>query len=65
MKVGVGSFLLIRRQDITSKVNVGIIARSLGGILVGLVGVLLLWLYVGHRVIGFYRTDNPSQQRTL
>lgn len=51
--VGVGSFLLIRRGDITSKAIIGIIARNVIGIALGLFGVLVLWLYVGHRVIGF------------
>ena len=51
--VGIGSFMLIRREDITSKAIGGIVARSLGGIVVGSFGVLFLWLYVGHRVIGF------------
>ena len=51
--VGIGSFVLIRREDITSKAIIGIVARSLCGIAMGLFGGLFLWLYVGHRVIGF------------
>jgi len=51
--VGIGSFVLIRRVDIPSKAIIGIMARSLFGIAISLFGVLFLWLYVGHRVIGF------------
>ena len=51
--VSIGSFLLIRREDIASKAIVGIVARSLCGITMGLFEVLFLWLYVGHRVMGF------------
>lgn len=51
--VGVGSFVLIRRTDIASKAIIGIIVRSLIGIGVGLCACVVLWLYVGHRVIGF------------
>jgi hypothetical protein len=51
--VGVVSFLLIRREDIACQAVAGIVARSLCGIVVGLFGVLLLWLVVGHTVIGF------------
>lgn len=51
--VGAGSFLLIRRNDFASKAIVGIVARSLGGIAVGLFGTLFLWLVVGHIVVGF------------
>lgn len=50
---GLGSFVLIRRPDITSKAIIGIVARSLMGILIGLCGCVVLWLYVGHRVVGF------------
>jgi hypothetical protein len=50
---GIGSFLFIRRPDITSKAIIGIVARSLCGIGAGLCGCVVLWLYVGHRVIGF------------
>ena len=49
---GLGSFVLIR-PDITSKAIIGIVVRSLCGIIVGLGGCVVLWLYVGHRVIGF------------
>ena len=51
--VGVASFLLIRKRDMTSKAIFGIVARSLCGIIVGLFGGLILWLVVGHIVIGF------------
>ena len=51
--VGIGSFLLIRRVDITSKAIIGMLARSLSGILVGLIGGLVMWIIVGHIVIGF------------
>jgi hypothetical protein len=51
--VGIGSFPLIRKDDITSKVIVGIVARSLCGIAAGLCGTVFLWLIVGHSVIGF------------
>ena len=51
--VGIGSFLVIRREDITSKAIVGVVVSSLGGIALGLMGAVFLWLYVGHRVIGF------------
>jgi hypothetical protein len=51
--VGLGSFLLIRRDDIASMAIVGIVARSLCGIAAGLFGTLVLWLVVGHIVIGF------------
>ncbi len=50
---GIGSFLLIRRKDIASDAIIGIVARSLCGIAVGLYGVIVLWLIVGHLVIGF------------
>lgn len=50
---GVGSWFLIRRPDFNSKAIAGIVARSLCGVVVGLFGTLVLWLYVGHRVIGF------------
>lgn len=50
---GFGSFVLIRRPDITSKAIIGIVARSLIGVTVGLSACIVLWLYVGHRVIGF------------
>ena len=50
---GVGSFLLIRRKDFASDAIIGIVARSLCGIAVGLYGVIVLWLIVGHIVIGF------------
>ncbi len=50
---GVGSLLLIRRGDVTRKLVAGIATRSLSGVAVALFGVLFLWLYVGHRVIGF------------
>lgn len=50
---GIGSFLLIRRQDFTLKVILGIVARSLCGIVVGMLGGICLWLIVGHIVIGF------------
>ena len=51
--VGIGSVLLIRRNEVTSKAVMGILARSLAGIALGLLGVLFLWLYIGHVVIGF------------
>jgi hypothetical protein len=51
--VGAGSFLLIRRHDIESKAVIGIVLRSLGGIVAGLFGTLVLWLFVGHWVFGF------------
>ena len=51
--VGVVSFLLIRRHDIVSKAIIGIVARSLCGIAVGLIGTVVLRLIVGHIVIGF------------
>jgi hypothetical protein len=51
--VGLGSFLLIARKDIASKAIIGIVARSLCGIAVGLCGGLVLWLIVGHIVTGF------------
>ena len=51
--VGLGSFVLIRRPDIASKAIIGIVVRSLIGIGVGLCACVVLWLYVGHRVIGF------------
>lgn len=51
--VGLGSFVLIRRPDIASKAIIGIVVRSLIGIGVGLYACFFLWLYVGHRVIGF------------
>jgi hypothetical protein len=46
--VGIGSFLLIRRKDITSKAIIGIVMRTLCGIAVGLFGVIFFWLIVGH-----------------
>lgn len=51
--VGIGSFLLIRREDRDANAIVGIVARSLCGIAVGLFGTVVLWLVVGHMVIGF------------
>lgn len=51
--LGVASFLLIRKGDIVSQAIFGIVARSLCGIIVGLFGTLVLWLVVGHFVIGF------------
>jgi ABC-type Mn2+/Zn2+ transport system permease subunit len=51
--VGLGSFVLIRRADIASKAIIGIVMRSMIGIGVGLCACGVLWLYVGHRVIGF------------
>ena len=51
--VGIGSFLLIRRGDVKSMAIVGIVARSLCGIALGLFGTLVLWVVVGHIVIGF------------
>ena len=50
---GVASFLLIRRNDVTSQAIAGIVARSLCGIATGLGGTVVLWLVVGHSVIGF------------
>ena len=51
--VGMGSFLLLRREDITSQAIIGIVARGLCGIAAGLFGVVFFWLIVGHIVIGF------------
>ena len=51
--VGVVIVLLIRRHDIASKAIIGIVARGLCGITVGLIGTVVLWLIVGHIVIGF------------
>ena len=53
LAVVVVSFLLIRRHDIVSKAIIGIVARSLCGIAVGLIGTVVLRLIVGHIVIGF------------
>jgi hypothetical protein len=46
--LGVASFLLIRKGDMVPMAIVGIVARSLCGIIVGLFGNLVLWLVVGH-----------------
>jgi ABC-type Mn2+/Zn2+ transport system permease subunit len=51
--VGFVSFLLIRRNDAVRQAIPGIMVRSLVGIVVGLIGTLILWLVVGHMVIGF------------
>ena len=51
--IGIVSFLLIRQDDVTSKAIILIVARSLCGIVAGLFGTLVLWLVVGHIVIGF------------
>ena len=51
--VGVVSLLLIRRNDIASKAIIGIVARNSCGIAVGLIGTVVLWLIVGHVVMGF------------
>lgn len=51
--VGIASFLLIRRQDIASRAIYGIVARSMSGIAAGLFGTIVLWLVVGHIVVGF------------
>lgn len=50
---GLGSFVLIRRPDITSQAIIGIVVRSLCGIIIGLGECVVLWLHVGHRVVGF------------
>ncbi len=50
---GIGSFLLIRRKDISSMAVIGISVISLCGIGIGLYGTILLWLMVGQIVIGF------------
>jgi hypothetical protein len=51
--VGCGSLFLVRRADATSKSLQGIGARSLCAVAVGLCGSVVLWLIVGHVVIGF------------
>lgn len=51
--IGVASFLLVRQRDKTSKAIVGIVLRSVCGIVAGLCAGLVLWLVVGHIVIGF------------
>jgi len=51
--VGIGSFLLIRRRDKDSHAIGGIAVRSVCGIGFGLYGTVVLWLVVGHIVIGF------------
>ena len=50
---GIGSLFCIRRRDIAAGAVVGIVARGLIGTAVGLFAGVILWLYVGHRVIGF------------
>ena len=50
---GIGSVLLMRRKDIASEAVIGIVMRSLCGVVVGLCGVIFLWLIVGHVVVGF------------
>lgn len=48
-----GSVLLIRPTEMTSKSMFGIVVRSLTGTVVGLCAAVVLWLWVGHFVIGF------------
>ena len=51
--IGFSSFLIVRRLDVNSKAIIGISVRGLTAVVLGLSGSLVLWLYVGHRVIGF------------
>jgi hypothetical protein len=51
--VGVTSLFLILKADIASQKVKGIVVRSMFSIAVGLIGVIFLWLIVGHIVIGF------------
>lgn len=50
---GMASLLLIRRRDLQTNAVYGIAGRGLCGIVMGLLGVLVMWLFVGHVVIGF------------
>lgn len=50
---GIASLLLIRKTDITTKAVYGIAGRGVCGIVAGLLGVLVMWIIVGHVVIGF------------
>ena len=51
--IGFTSFFIVRRMDAKSKAIIGIAVRGLTGVVLGLSGSFVLWLYVGHRVIGF------------
>ena len=48
-----GCFFMIRRTDKENGTIGGIIVRALCGLAVGFIGSVLLWLVVGHIVIGF------------
>ena len=50
---GIASLFLIRKTDIATKAVYGIAGRAVCGIVAGLLGVLIMWLIVGHVVIGF------------
>ena len=51
--VGIASLLLIRKVDIMTNAVYGIVGRGVFGAIAGLLGSLVLWLVVGHVVIGF------------
>lgn len=51
--VGIGSFVFVRQRDRDSHAICGIAVRSVCGIALGLCGAVVLWLVVGHVVIGF------------
>jgi len=50
---GVASFILIRREDITSKAIIGIVARNVCGIVFGLCAGFIVYIVWAHVVIGF------------
>ncbi len=50
---GIASLLFIRKPDIATNAVYGIAGRGVFGVIMGLLGTLILWLFVGHAVIGF------------
>ena len=50
---GLVSLLLIRKVDVETESVYGIVGRGVFGIITGLIGVLILWIVVGHVVVGF------------
>ena len=50
---GVVSFLLIRQHDITSRAIIGIVARNICGIVLGLCAGFIVYIVWAHVVIGF------------
>lgn len=51
--IGLASLAMIRQRDVIANAIAGIVVRSLFGIAVGLVGTVVMFLIVGHVVVGF------------